>query len=100
MEQYVTNAAEGIEAIGMKTKDIQMFIQDESSIIINWEKSGNDLGNKIDHVKEASLVRLELKRKSLTHDLEILHNVAKEFWDMPDGIFNGFKTPENKKEEL
>jgi len=109
MEESVVNAAKDIDTIATQTKTIQVFIQEETLIIIKWEKSVDHLANKIDDIKEASFYRLALKRRAFTEALKGLSNAAQEFWDRPDGIFgeeplkekvNGFEAPESEKKAL
>jgi len=109
MDASVANAAEDIDNIATQTKTIQVFIQQETLIIIKWENSVDHLAHKIDDIEEASFYRLGLKRRAFTEALKGLRDAAQEFWDRPDGIFgeeplkekvNGFKAPESEKKAL
>lgn len=106
MEDTVLNAIDDIESIGDKTHTLKQFIQQETKIIIKWENSVEHVANKIEQVQEESFYRLALKRRSLTEALKNLHDVAKEFFDRPDGIFGDeplklkLEDPEEKQKDI
>merc|ERR1712110_434829 len=66
MDEFVANAAEGIDTFGT-------IIQDEIITNIKWDNSLDYLANKF--------ASLALKRKSFTYALKELRNIAQDFRD-------------------
>jgi tetrahydromethanopterin S-methyltransferase subunit B len=87
MEETTQDAIENIDSISEQTKGIQVFIQEETLVIIKWQNSVENTTKNIAKVQQESFYRLNLKRQVFTNSLKGLRDAAQEFWDRPDGIF-------------